>query len=82
MELMSVDLTLGPPHAGILLRQASLMLAKWLPPAVSISPTQGSRSSSKDMAWNLWGSVLGDRFVLEQSLRPRKVTVLCLTLVP
>ena len=79
---MSVDLTLGPLYVGILLRQASLMLAKWLPPAVSISPTQGSRSSSKDMAWNLWGSVLGDRFMLEQSLWPRRVTVLCLTLVP
>lgn len=82
MELMSVDLTLGPPHVGILLRQASLMLAKWLSPAVSISPTQGSRSSSKDRAWNLRGSVLGDRFMLEQSLQPRRVTVLCLSLVP
>ena len=82
MELMSVDLTLGPPHVGILLRQASLMLAKWLSPAVSTSPTQGSRSSSKDRAWNLRGSVLGDRFMLEQSLQPRRVTVLCLSLVP
>ena len=82
MELMSVDLTLGPPHVGILLRQASLLLAKWLSPAVSISPTQGSRSSSKDMAWTLQGSVLGDRFMLEQSLQPRRVTVLCLSLVP
>lgn len=82
MELMSVDLTLGPPHVGILLRQASLLLAKWLSPAVSISPTQGSRSSSKDMAWNLQGAVLGDRFMLEQSLQPRRVTVLCLSLVP
>ena len=65
-----VELTLGPPHPGILLRQASLLVAKWLPPALSLSPTRGSRSlphgSSKDMGWSLWGSALADRFILEQ----------------
>lgn len=47
VELRSqVELTLGPPHLGILLRQASLLVAKWLPPALSLSPTRGSRSLS------------------------------------
>lgn len=30
-----VELTLGPRRLDILLRQASLMVAKWLPPALS-----------------------------------------------
>lgn len=50
VELRSqVELTLGPPHLGILLRQASLLVAsrrKWLPPALSLSPTRESRSLS------------------------------------
>lgn len=46
------------------------MVAKWLPPPLSLSPPSGSRNlpygSSKDLGWILWGPALDDRLTLEQ----------------
>lgn len=46
-ELGWVELTLGPRRLDILLRQASLMVAKWLPPALSFISCHGEQESPR-----------------------------------